>query len=156
MCSGSLAPCSVTPEIICSTVHAHHEVLVWLGGHFWSVSIFISFSWKSPEVLCVVMSCYVTSAAKAAAPSRERINTSAASMALSVSLQPLSLHVAYPGFSPWVGKIPRRRERLTTPVFWPGEFHGLYSPWCRKELDTTERLSLSLLTSSAQQTSLVP
>ena len=22
--------------------------------------------------------------------------------------------------------------------FWPGEFHGLYSPWGRKELDTTE------------------
>ena len=30
-----------------------------------------------------------------------------------------------------------------TPVFWPGEFHGLCSPWGRKELDTTERLSLS-------------
>ena len=27
------------------------------------------------------------------------------------------------------GKIlPWRRERLPTPVFWPGEFHGLYSP----------------------------
>ena len=24
---------------------------------------------------------------------------------------------------------------------WPGEFHGLYSPWGRKESDTTERLS---------------
>ena len=35
-----------------------------------------------------------------------------------------------------------RRERLPTPVFWPGEFqfHGLYSPWGRKELDTTEQL----------------
>ena len=27
---------------------------------------------------------------------------------------------------PWVGNIPWRRERLPTPVFWPGEFHGLY------------------------------
>ena len=27
------------------------------------------------------------------------------------------------GFDPWVGKIPWRRERLPTPVFWPGEFH---------------------------------
>ena len=35
-------------------------------------------------------------------------------------------------------------ERLPTPVFWPGEFHGLYSPWGPKELDTTERLSLLL------------
>ena len=25
----------------------------------------------------------------------------------------------------WVGKIPWRRERLPTPVFWPGEFHEL-------------------------------
>ena len=32
-----------------------------------------------------------------------------------------------PGFDPWVGKIPWRRERLPIPVFWPGEFHGLYS-----------------------------
>ena len=27
-----------------------------------------------------------------------------------------------PGFDPWVGKIPWRREKLPTPVFWPGEF----------------------------------
>ena len=46
-----------------------------------------------------------------------------------------------PGFYPWVGKIPWRRERLPTPVFQPGEFHGLYSPWCHKESDTTEWLS---------------
>ena len=38
---------------------------------------------------------------------------------------------------PWVGKIPLRRERLPTPVFWPGEFHGLYSPWGHKQSDTT-------------------
>ena len=25
------------------------------------------------------------------------------------------------------GKIPWRRDRLPTPVFWPGKFHGLYS-----------------------------
>ena len=39
---------------------------------------------------------------------------------------------------------PLERERLPTPVFWPGEFHGLYSPWGLKELDTTEQLSLSI------------
>ena len=49
-----------------------------------------------------------------------------------------------PGFNPWVGKIPWRRVRLSTPVFWPGELHGLYSPWGGKESDTTERLSLSI------------
>ena len=45
------------------------------------------------------------------------------------------------GFDPWIGKISWRRERLPTPVFWPGEYHGLYSPWGRKESDTTEQLS---------------
>ena len=39
-------------------------------------------------------------------------------------------------------EIPWRREWLPTPVFWPGEFHGLYSPWGLKESDTAERLSL--------------
>jgi len=42
------------------------------------------------------------------------------------------------GFKPWVGKICWRRERLPTPVFWPGEFHGLYYSWSRKESDSTE------------------
>ena len=37
-----------------------------------------------------------------------------------------------------VGKIPWRRERLSTPVFWPGEFHGLYNPWVCKESNATE------------------
>ena len=43
------------------------------------------------------------------------------------------------GFDPCLGKSPWRRERLPTPVFLPGEFHGLYSPWAGKESDTTER-----------------
>ena len=50
-----------------------------------------------------------------------------------------------PEFDPWVGKIPWRKERLPTPVFWPSEFHGLYSPWGRKESDTTEPFSFSPL-----------
>ena len=33
-----------------------------------------------------------------------------------------------PGF----GKIPWRRERLPTPVFWPGEFLELCSAWTRR------------------------
>ena len=35
-------------------------------------------------------------------------------------------------------------KAIPTPVFWPGEFHGLYSPWGHKESDMTEQLSLSL------------
>ena len=46
------------------------------------------------------------------------------------------------GSNPRVGKIPWRKEWLPTPVFWPGEYHGLYSPCGHKESDTTEQLSL--------------
>ena len=51
-----------------------------------------------------------------------------------------------PRFDPWVGKIPWRREWQPTPVFLPGDFYGQrslarHSPWDRKELDTTERLT---------------
>ena len=42
-----------------------------------------------------------------------------------------------------VGKVLWRRERLPTPVFWPGEFQGLHSPWGCKESDTSDQLSLS-------------
>ena len=45
-----------------------------------------------------------------------------------------------PGFDRWVGKIPCRRAWQPTPVFLPGESHGLagYTPWGCKELDITE------------------
>ena len=52
--------------------------------------------------------------------------------------------VQKPGFDPWFGKIPWRRERLPTPVFWPGELHGLSRPSGRKESDMTERLALHM------------
>ena len=50
-----------------------------------------------------------------------------------------------PGFDPWVRKIPWRRKWHPTPVLLPGKSHGQrslvgYSPWGRKELDTTEQL----------------
>ena len=59
---------------------------------------------------------------------------------ISLSLIPsiICLQCGRPGFNPWVGKIPWRRGWLPTPVFYPGESHGLYSPSCRKEFDTTE------------------
>ena len=46
-----------------------------------------------------------------------------------------------PGFDPWVGKMPWRRDWLPTPVSLPGEFHGQrslvgYSPQGHKESDT--------------------
>ena len=51
-----------------------------------------------------------------------------------------------PGFDPWVGKIPWRREWQHTPVSLPGKSHGQRSlvgcsPWGRKESDMTEQLT---------------
>ena len=48
---------------------------------------------------------------------------------------------ARPGFYPWVGQTPCRREWQPTPVFLLGEFHGQkslesYSPWGCQESDT--------------------
>ena len=45
---------------------------------------------------------------------------------------------------PRLGRSTWRRECLPTPLYWPGEFHGLYNPWGCKESDMTEKLSLSL------------
>ena len=50
-------------------------------------------------------------------------------------------------FEPWVRKIAWRREWEPAPVFLPGEFNRQrrltgHSPWDRKELDMTERLTL--------------
>ena len=60
-----------------------------------------------------------------------------------LSWQRIRLQCGRPGFDPWVGKIPWRRERLPTPAFWPGETHEQrslagYSPRGHKESDTTE------------------
>ena len=64
----------------------------------------------------------------------------------------ICLQCRRPGFDPWVGKIPWRRQWQPTPVLLLRKFHGWrslvdYSPWGRKVSDMTERLhSLSLST----------
>ena len=67
----------------------------------------------------------------------------------------IRLQCRRPGFDFWVGNIPWRRERLPTPVFLPGEFHGQrrlagYSPWgCIRlghDLATNTFYTLKLLT----------
>ena len=54
-----------------------------------------------------------------------------------------NLQCVRPGFDPWVGTSPWRREWLPTPALFPGEFHGQRSlascsPWGRKESEMTE------------------
>ena len=42
----------------------------------------------------------------------------------------------------WVRSLgwedPLEKAKVTHPVFWPGEFHGLCSPWGRKDSDMTK------------------
>ena len=68
----------------------------------------------------------------------------------------IHLQCRWPWFDPRVWKIPWRRERLPTPVFLPGEFHGQknlvgYSPWGHTESDTIEWRTLSLRIWKIQQ-----
>ena len=73
--------------------------------------------------------------------------------------QMVNLQCRRPGFDPWVGKIPWRREWQPTPLFLPGEFHGQkrlvgHSPWGCKRIGhdwetNTFTLSLSYTDSSA-------
>ena len=62
-----------------------------------------------------------------------------------VCLQIVCLQCGRPRFNPWVGKIFWRRKWQPTAVFLPGKSHGWrslisYSPWGRKESDTTKWL----------------
>ena len=41
-------------------------------------------------------------------------------------------------FIPWLQRSPWEGKGTSTPVFWPWEFHELYSPWGCKALDTTD------------------
>ena len=52
------------------------------------------------------------------------------------------------------GDDPLEMERLPTPVFWPGEFHGLYSPQGHKKSDMTEQL-IHFITYTYNKTSLI-
>ena len=57
----------------------------------------------------------------------------------------ICLQCSRPGFDPWVGKIPWRRERLPTPVFQPGEFHGMYRSWISKSQTRLSDIHFHLL-----------
>ena len=68
------------------------------------------------------------------------LNTNASLMAQTVKNLPAMQEILCS--IPELGKSPGEGNGQPTPVFWPGEFHGLYSTWGRKESDMTEQLSL--------------
>ena len=72
----------------------------------------------------------------------EALERKRASLVIQLVKNPLAM------WETWVRSLgwedPLERERLPTPVFWPGEFRRLYRSRGSKESDRTERLSLSL------------
>ena len=76
-----------------------------------------------------------------------------ASPSLLAQLVKIHLQCGRPGFDPRIGKIPWRRERLPTPVFWPGHnwttFTSLHS-----SLSVLSPLLFVLFTYSPPATSL--
>ena len=88
--------------------------------------------WKLQIRMCDLLPKYVVDHER----KKKQFSTGNNHLQLWLSWLRIHLQCGRPGFDPWVWKIPWRRERLPTPVFWPGEFHGLYSPWGCKESDT--------------------
>ena len=130
--SDSVTPCSLSS----SSVHGilQGRILEWVAVSS-SRGSFRPVNWTGVSyVFCI---------------GRQVLYHSDSQVAQTVKNLPICLQCRRPGFHPWVGKIPWRRERLPTPVFWPGEFHGLYSPGDRKELHMTEQLSLHFFTTSS-------
>ena len=125
-----LEPLGVTEKWPCPSVPCHPIVIHWNALDFfnWSILDFQCFSIGFPNFSQVI-----------------RLYTyifffrffSIIELSCWLSWWRIHLQCGRPGFYPWVGKIPWRRERLPTPVFWPGEFHGLCSPQDRKESDMT-------------------
>ena len=58
---------------------------------------------------------------------------------------PSLFYCGRPGFDPGGGKIPWRRERLPTPVFWLGEVHGVAKNRTRLSLPKSVPSSAFLL-----------
>ena len=107
---------------------------------------FPSYLWPEGSGLCALSSGMFTYITSLFEPSRP-------SLSASLVAQLFCLQCRRPWFDSWVRKIPRRWDRLPTPVFllgespWtekPGRLHT--SPWDCKELDMTEWLSAQTLT----------
>ena len=69
-------------------------------------------------------------------------------------------HAGDPGLIPELGRSPEGGKWLPNPVFLPGEFYGQrslvgYSPWGRRESDTTERLSTAHLLTIRDSTTVI-
>ena len=119
------------PYIIHS-IHLKHHLQHLLKSHCSHLEISVGFPYPGSSLTCTPRPLLVACAFS------------------SISTLGISLQCRRPGFDPWVGKVPWRREWQPTPVFLPRESHGqrslagYYSPWGCKELDTTEQLTLSL------------
>ena len=68
-----------------------------------------------------------------------------ASLVAQLVKNPTAMQETLIRFLGWEDPLEKGKATCLSAVFWPGESHGLYSPWGHKELDSTEQLSLSLV-----------
>ena len=66
-----------------------------------------------------------------------------ASLVAQLVKNPPAMQETWVPFLGWEDPLEKGKSTLNL-VLWPGEFHGLYSPWGCEELDMTEPLSLHL------------
>ena len=117
------------------STHAHILKIYWICYSIASILCFGFFCSRSYEILAPSPGIKPTLSALEG-PGKSRVCCSKPPSTASLVAQMVkNLPGCWrPGFSPWVGKIPWRREWQPTPIFLPGESHGQrslmgYSPW---------------------------
>ena len=123
-------------------VSCRQHIDEWYFFFFFFHSAHLSLSWGFPD-----SSAGKESACNAGDPGsiprlgrslekRQATHSSILGLPLWLSWWRICLQCRRSGFDSWVGKISWRRERLPTPVFWPGEFmdcldYGVAKSWTR-------------------------
>ena len=119
---------------------------------FKSTFLYVKYSWPKEIVFSSLFNLYHSTF-----PNRVSWLLYSSSPQVWLRWQRIHLQCGRPRFNPWVRKSPWRRKLQPTIAFLPGKFHGQrsvagYSPWGRKELDMTKRLTVLKITAKTVKT----
>ena len=93
---------------------------------------------------------YLVSTCRSMIPPRVKTVSALSSISSGASGEERTCRCRRQELDPWARKVPWKRDWQPTPVLLPGEAHGQrslagYSPWGRKESDTTQQLRIYAL-----------